>query len=54
MLLTLNSGTVTDLWKEEFRDAIPRAVSFVDKGNSVVVYGLMQTALVYVWTPRLR
>lgn len=40
MLLTLNSGTVTDLWKEEFRDAIPRAISFADKGNSVVVYGL--------------
>ena len=33
-------GNLNELWKEEIEDAIPRAVSFVDKGNNVMIYGL--------------
>ena len=36
----VNNGMLIDLWTEEMSDAIPRATLFVDKGNSVMVYGL--------------
>jgi len=36
----VNAGTLIDLWTEEIYDAIPRVTLFVDKGNSVMVYGL--------------
>ena len=29
-----------DLWTEEMSDAIPRVTLFMDKGSSVMVYGL--------------
>ena len=35
-----NIGNLNELWKEEIEDAIPRAVSFVDKGNNVMIYRL--------------
>jgi hypothetical protein len=36
----VNAGMLIDLWTEEMNDAIPRATLFVDKGSSVIVYGL--------------
>ena len=36
----VNAGMLIDLWTEEMKDAIPRVTLFVDKGNSVIVYGL--------------
>jgi len=36
----VNAGMLIDLWIEEMNDAIPRVALFVDKGNSVIVYGL--------------
>lgn len=36
----VNAGTLVELWMEEMDDAIPHATLFVDKGNSVMVYGL--------------
>jgi hypothetical protein len=36
----VRDGMLVDLWIEEMNDAIPRATLFVDKGNSVIVYGL--------------
>jgi hypothetical protein len=38
--LTSNIGNLNEIWKEEIQDAIPRAVSFVDKGNNIMIYGL--------------
>jgi hypothetical protein len=43
----VNVGMLIDLWTEEMPDAIPRASLFMDKGNSVMVYGL-ETGKVYV------
>ena len=40
MLVDIDLGSVTDLWKEDIQDAIPRAILFVDKGNSIIIYGL--------------
>lgn len=39
-LLTSNLGGISDLWEERVEDAIPRGISFADKGNSVMIYGL--------------
>lgn len=36
----VNAGVMTDLWTEEMDDAIPRVTLFVEKGSSVIVYGL--------------
>lgn len=41
-------GMLVDLWIEELDDAIPRATLFVDKGNSVIVYGL-ETGIAWVF-----
>ncbi|KAF8809139.1 hypothetical protein BYT27DRAFT_7095207, partial [Phlegmacium glaucopus] len=47
----VNAGMLVDLWIEETNDAIPCAVLFVDKGNSVIVYGLETgTAWVLIFT----
>lgn len=36
----VNTSMLVDLWTEEMIDVIPRVTLFVDKGNSVMVYGL--------------
>ena len=43
----VNAGMLVDLWTEDMSDAIPRATLFMDKGNSVMVYGL-ETGKVWV------
>jgi hypothetical protein len=44
----VNAGMLVDLWTEDMTDAIPRATLFMDKGNSVMVYGL-ETGKVWVF-----
>jgi hypothetical protein len=39
-MFEVNAGMLIDLWTEEMSDAIPRATLFMDKGSSVMVYGL--------------
>ena len=39
-MFEVNAGMLIDLWTEEMSDAIPRAMLFMDKGSSVMVYGL--------------
>ena len=39
-MFEVNNSMLVDLWTEEMNDAIPRAMLFVDKGNSMIVYGL--------------
>lgn len=36
----VKAGMLIDLWTEDMNDAIPRATLFMDKGNSIMVYGL--------------
>ena len=36
----VNAGMLIDLWTEEMCDAIPRGTVFMDRGNTVMVYGL--------------
>lgn len=50
-LLTSNLGGISDLWEERVEDAIPRGISFADKGNSVMIYGLETGA---VWALNTR
>jgi hypothetical protein len=36
----VTAGMLIDLWTEEMSNAIPRVALFMDKGNSITVYGL--------------
>jgi hypothetical protein len=36
----IKAGMLIDLWTEDMNDAIPRATLFMDRGNSIMVYGL--------------
>jgi hypothetical protein len=36
----VDAGIMIDLWTEGMNNVIPRVTLFVDKGKSVVVYGL--------------
>jgi hypothetical protein len=36
----VDAGMMIDLWTEEMNNTIPCVTLFVDKGKSVVVYGL--------------
>lgn len=39
-ILNFGKGNPTDMWSDEMKEAIPRAVFFSDRGNRVMIYGL--------------
>ena len=46
-MFMVNASMLIDLWTEEMSDAIPHVTLFMDKGSSVMVYGL-ETGRVWV------
>ncbi|KAJ3517897.1 hypothetical protein NLJ89_g213 [Agrocybe chaxingu] len=42
-----NNGNLTDLWGEEFSEIIPRAVSFADKGETLLIFCMETGTIVY-------
>lgn len=47
-ILNFGKGNPTDMWSDEMKEAIPRAVFFSDRGNRVMIYGL-ETGIVWVF-----
>jgi len=44
-VLRVEDGKLTKVWDDRFVDVIPQAVSFTDKGASIIVY-TMETGMV--------
>ena len=47
-ILNFGKGNPTDMWSDEMKEAIPRAVFFSDRGNRVMIYRL-ETGIVWVF-----